>query len=647
MSLDKVIVVGGGLAGLSAAHTVLERGGRVLLLDKNAFMGGNSTKATSGINGALTRQQTRLGIQDSVDTFLADTAKSATSGKPSEPTAQAKVLVLNSASAVEWLGSAFNLDLSIVNRLGGHSFPRTHRGPERFPGMTITYALMEKFEAIAKADPYTAQVRTSTEATKLITDSNGTVIGVEWKNKKNGQTGKEFGSVVLATGGFGADFSKEGLLAQLRPDLLHLPTTNGDHCTGDGIKMGVAIGADAVDMNQVQVHPTGLVHPDEPNAKVKFLAAEALRGVGGLLITKDGERFCDDLGTRDYVSGEMFKHKGDPYRLVLNSTAAKEIEWHCKHYMGRGLMKRYEHGKDLAKDMGIPVDKLKKTFDDYNAAAEAKKQGKDLDPYKKRFFPAVPFKVDDYFYVAWVCPVVHYCMGGLRISPAGEVLNKAGAPIPGLFAAGEVTGGVHGNNRLGGSSLIDCVVYGRVSGDSSAKYLLTKTLKAASDPNARVARLAGHLSPELGAGISANISVDPASNRVRVDLSWPGAGSAVAAPSASSDSAAPAPAAETKSEAPAAAAPASKTITLDEVAKHNKESDCWVVVNGQVLDVTKFMHDHPGGKQAILLFAGRDASAEFNMLHKPDVVAKYAPEAILGNLDPKDVEKLKHAEKKL
>jgi len=638
----RVIVVGGGLSGLSAAHSVLERGGRVLLLDKNAFCGGNSTKATSGINGALTRQQQRLGIPDSVDKFLEDTAKSAVStygkgGKvipdSAEATPLAAALVINSAPAVEWLSSRFGLDLSIVNRLGGHSFPRTHRGKEKFPGMTITYALMEKLEDIAKKDPQRAQVKVNCRVTELLSH-NGAVVGCKYTTK-DGKTFTEHGPVVLATGGFGADFSDSGLLKQLRPELLPLPTTNGDHCTGDGMKMAANVGAHLVDMEQVQVHPTGLVHPDEPNAKVKFLAAEALRGCGGILLNKNGERFCDELGTRDYVSGEMMKFKGEPYRLVLNGLASKEIEWHCKHYMGRGLMKYFPTGEALAKEMGVPVSKLKATFDAYNQAAEAKKAGKDIDPFKKKFFPNGPWHVNDHFHAAWVTPVVHYCMGGIRINPEAEVLNKNGQPVPGLFAAGETTGGVHGNNRLGGSSLIDCVVYGRLSGDSAAKYLFSTSLNTLANPAyKRLGAVASHLAPGVQK-VVVEVSFGGGAGSQATTVQQPDATQSAPEPQGSI----PKDTSYAPLDAAAAPAQASKVYRLSEVAKHNKPDDCWVAVNGQVLNVTKFLPDHPGGAKAILLYAGKDASEEFNMLHKPDVVEKYAAYTIIGTLDPQDIKK--------
>merc|ERR1712050_821484 len=280
-----------------------------------------------------------------------------------------KVLCENSGQDVEWLIDAFDLDLSLVARLGGHSQPRTHRGKERFPGMTITYALIQMLEKIAEKTDR-ARIITKAEVFKLIMNGPA-VVGCEYR--KAGKVSKEFGPVVFASGGFGADFGSDSLLAKYRPDLLHLPTTNGEHCTGDAIKMGEAVGANSVDLECVQVHPTGLVKPDDPDAKVKFLAAEALRGVGGLVFSSEGKRFANELGRRDYVTGEMWKNK-PPFRLVLNKAAAAEIMWHCKHYTGRGVMKFYENGAELAKGMGVPLETLvDETEKHYQAAKKTEK----------------------------------------------------------------------------------------------------------------------------------------------------------------------------------------------------------------------------------------------------------------------------------
>lgn len=131
-------------------------------------------------------------------------------------------------------------------------------------------------------------------------------------------------------------------------------------------------------------------------------------------------------------------------------------------------MKRFESGADLAKDMGISEDKLKSTFDEYNQIAAGKKS----DPWGKKFFSVGDWKMDDFFHVAWMEPVLHYTMGGLEVNAQSQVMNKDGKPIPGLWASGEVAGGVHGANRLGGSSLLGCVVFGRVAGDEAAAYML-------------------------------------------------------------------------------------------------------------------------------------------------------------------------------
>lgn len=619
----KVIVVGGGLAGLSAAHSVLERGGRVLVIDKKEFLGGNSVKATSGINGALTTTQQQLKIQDSVEAFLKDTAVSA-SGLAADQSAVAsplnRVLVEESGPAVEWLKSYFDLDLSLVSRLGGHSFPRTHRGKERFPGMTITYALMEKFDDISKKSPELAQVVTLARVTRLVTDGTGAVVGVEFE--KNGVLYQETGPVIISTGGFAADFSKDSLLAKYRPDLLHLPTTNGDHCTGDGLKMAMAIGGSTVDMTAVQVHPTGLVHPDQPDSKVKFLAAEALRGVGGLMLDKNGLRFCNELGRRDYCTGEMWKRNAGPYRLLLNAAASKEIEWHCKHYRGRGLMKRFDNGTELAKEFGVAPEVLKKTFDDYNEVA-----ANGNDPFGKKYFHNAPFTMGEHYYVAIITPVNHYTMGGIQIDTNSNIVRADGTPIQGLYAAGEVAGGVHGKNRLGGSGLLGCVVFGRVSGSKAASYLLSNLSKPDSSASTAARRL-GAVTRQLQ--IIINVDTDKGTISTSTEQAAPASAPAAAAAAAP---AAAAPAAAAPAAAPAAAAANTDTeYSLDDVAKHNTDKDCWVVVNGQVLNVTTFLDRHPGGKGSIMLFAGRDASEEFNMLHKPDVIAKFAPEVVIGKL---------------
>jgi len=631
--MSRVIVIGGGLSGLSAAHTVLERGGNVLVLDKMAFCGGNSTKATSGINGALTRTQQDLGIPDSAETFYRDTAASALKGQFQENDGFMdpknnpylplnRVLAYHSAPAVHWLQDAFNLDLSLVGQLGGASFPRTHRGKEKFPGMTITYALMEKLEKIIEEHPHRATLLTKARATELITE-NGAVVGVKYE--KGGKTFTEHGPVVVATGGFGADFTENSILQQVRPEWAHLPTTNGPHCTGDGLKMCRAIGGGDVDLEWVQVHPTGMVHPDEPDAKVKFLAAEALRGAGGIILDNQGHRFVDELQRRDHVTGKMWDRKAGPYRLVLNSAAASQLTWHVEHYEGRGLMKKVNGGAELAALIGCPEANLSTTFNAYNKNS---KTGKPEPVTGKKFFPACPWSTNDSYYVAEITPVIHYTMGGVTCNEESAVTTSFpnGDVIPGVFVAGEVMGAVHGRNRLGGSSLLDCVVFGRVAGNSAARYQLGQLAS-------------GKVSAASGASGLVNLTIDPNTKSVTINFDGNTAPAAASAGPAGESGKIPRDTSydfdgEGNSDKAEKAEEGDKEYTMAEVAKHTTKDDCWVVVNGEVLNATSFLEEHPGGAKAIMLYAGKDATKEFNMLHEANVVKKYAPEIIIGTLKP-------------
>jgi len=637
--MPQVIIIGGGLGGCSAAHTVIQNGHNVVLIDKNAFLGGNSVKATSGINGAGTNVQKKLNIPDTADKFEEDTIRSATgikTGPCPPPYALGKVLTHESSSAVTWLNDSFSLGMDAVSRLGGHSFPRTHRNAAggKFPGMMITYALIQKLEEIAE-NSKVARIITRARVNELLTDSSGRVVGCKYI--KGGKTYEEHGPVVVSTGGYGAGVLFDNtLLKKVRPELGHLPTTNGEHCTGDGIEFSTAIGAGAVDLKDVQVHPTGLVAQNDPDNRIKFLAAGALRGEGGIILNKEGKRFTNDLGTRDYVTTSMWNDK-PPFRLVLNSRASGNIAWHCNHYIGRKVMKKFENGYELAKEMGVSPDTLKATFAEYNESARTKK-----DPYGLKFFAAAPISIDDDFHVAEVTPVVHYTMGGLLINDKAEVLyHNSTRPIPGLWAAGEVAGGVHGRNRLGGSALLEGVVFGRVAGKSVVQYLnssgistpvSTDSISAGStitikQPNGTIITISvGNDSTVTTSGVggsppapaSFDDLINAASHRGAISTDPTGTGGEGTVSRVG----------ETENKGTG-----KKVYTWEEIRKHNKDTDCWVVVNGQVLDVTDFMQDHPGGKMAIMTFAGKDATEEFNMLHEKTVIQKYAPEVVIGTLE--------------
>lgn len=630
MPSNPVVIVGGGLAGLSAAHEAYLHGANVVLLDKQGFLSGNSGKATSGINGALTRTQVLLGIPDLVEQFYQDTLATA---KDRANPALIKVLTYHSADAVHWLQEEFGLDLSIVLRLGGHSQPRTHRGKDtKFPGMTITYRLLETLENLAETEPDRIQILKNTQVVDLILDdkSPGVVLGVRHKNLQTKERGEVLGPVIMATGGYAADFTKNSLLRRYRPDIIDLPSTNGVHATGDGQKIIMKNLGVGIDMDKVQVHPTGLIDYEDKDAilgkatpRFLFLGAEALRGEGGIILNKHGDRFCDELGTRDYVSGEMLKQleKGNgPLRLVLNSQSDLRLEFHIKHYKQRKLLRTIS-GSDLASELGVPFEHIQETLEAYNAAAKGDKE----DPFGKKYFPTTPYDMekDNFYHVAYITRVLHFTMGGVKINDKTEVIFQSAndeVPFQGLYAAGEVAGGVHGHNRLGGSSLLACVVYGRLAANQATSYMMKK-LSSKASATERLNQISLH--------------IDPSSKRVIIDL---GEGNKpqdeprdalLAAPSGDG----PKKGSKKKEKVSKPFEIPSKTFTADEVAKHNKPDDCWVIVKNVVMDLTSFLDNHPGGRESIIKFAGQDATESFDMLHEDNVIARYAPECVLGRLE--------------
>jgi cytochrome b involved in lipid metabolism len=309
------------------------------------------------------------------------------------------------------------------------------------------------------------------------------------------------------------------------------------------------------------------------------------------------------------------KDKGKfPIRLVLNSKASNVLDFHTRHYSGRGLMKKMS-GKDLAKEIGCSPEHLQKSFSTYNDIAD----GKQKDPWGKKFFHNLPFNVDDTFHVAVMEPVLHFTMGGIEINDKAQVLNKDQQPFEGLFACGELAGGVHGANRLGGSSLLGCVVYGRVAGDSASSFLFQQSLKGSAGPASRLGQISLHLDPSAPGKLTVEWANGDAPSAIAAQAT-----SAVAGPS-------PTPTAN-KPNNPKTFTVPEKEFTMEEVAKHNTKGDLWVVVKGVVMDLSNWLDEHPGGPQAIMNFMGRDATEEFEMLHDDEVIPKYAPEQVIGRV---------------
>jgi FAD-dependent fumarate reductase len=475
-SRHSAIVIGTGLAGLSAASNLLSHNIPTLVIDRSPKPGGNSIKASSGINGSPTPYQTSIFPADT--TFYADTVKSAGSVLLDSPSPERKwreslitTLIRESGAAISWLVDK-GVDLSHVTQLGGHSAPRTHRGNEKTPpGYAIISTLLESL----KYNPnFTLSL--SSRVSEILQDSEHHVIGVKYVTstvKLDGEGAgedieiekKAFGPVIVASGGFAGD--SQGLLARYRPDLAALPSTN-DARPGSSDLL-TAVGAALVDMQFVQVHPTAFVDPKEPEMALKFLAAEMLRGEGGVLLRgRDGTRFVNEMQTRKAVTKAIMDDDEQmvgglrlwDVDLVMDEGSYKSAKSHVDFYMWKGLMHRGE-----VSELGPGAVASLQAYAD--AAASRSR-----DPFRRTSFGhwKLPHVTpESVVYIGKVTPAAHFTMGGVAINSNSEVLNGNREPIKGLWAAGEVTGGLHGENRLGGNALLESVVFGRRAGEGAAK----------------------------------------------------------------------------------------------------------------------------------------------------------------------------------
>ena len=468
-----IIIVGAGLAGVSATYeSYLNSKGKlkILLLEKEKKFGGNSIKATSGINILNSPLQKKQNISDSFELFYNDTIKS---GKGKSNPELVKILVNESNSVFNFF-TEIKANLVKLGILGGHSVPRTCSSNNSTIGFHLTSLL---FNQIIKLPNVTFSPN-STVIDLIYNKDNNTVNGVK-VNINNKEKNIKSKTVILTCGGFGHDFeSKDSLLKEFAPKLLNFSTTNGIQTTGSGIKIVRKIGGDLIHMDKIQLHPTGFVDPKDRFSKNKILAPELLRGVGGILINQKGERFCNELGTRDYVTEKIInncqkiKNKNNIEQiesfLILNENSTVKFGPNFKFYLKKGLFKKYKSFKRFAKNKKISSKNVERTINIYNDFANKKIS----DQFGKKIYPE-KFNLKEHIYVATISPVIHYCMGGIKINNETEVLSK-NKIIKGLYAAGEVTGGVHGENRLGGNSLLECVVFGRKAAKNSIKYIQLK-----------------------------------------------------------------------------------------------------------------------------------------------------------------------------
>ena len=487
-----VVVVGAGGAGMTAAITAAAEGKSVVILESQSMVGGNSVRATGGMNAGKTVYQDEnefgesAGVEKTLKTAaekyadnetitaLAKTVSEQWAAYQANPTGYfdsvelmeldtmiggkgindpelVETLCANSADAIDWLDE-HGITLHNVSSFGGASVKRIHR-PVNDEGKVVSvgsYMIPLLEENCEKAG---VKMMLDTTATEILTDANGAAVGV----KATGSTGETVTvnakAVVLATGGFGANLD---MVVKYKPELKGFMTTNAAGIQGQGIEMAEAIGAATVDMDQIQIHPT-------VEANTAALITEGLRGDGAVLINAEGKRFIDEVGTRDVVSAAEIAQTGSYSWLVVDQAMVDNSSV-IQGYIKKGYTVTGATYEELAKAMGVDEAALAETMNNWNGYVEAKN-----DPDFGRTSFANPLNTAPYYAIK-VTAGVHHTMGGLKINPNTEVLNENGEVIPGLFAAGEVTGGVHGANRLGGNAVADFTVFGRIAGAAASDY---------------------------------------------------------------------------------------------------------------------------------------------------------------------------------
>lgn len=440
-----VVIIGSGGAGLTSAIQAHELGLSPVILEKMDKLGGNTTRASSGMNAAETFVQLDHHIVDSFEDFYNETFIGG--GKMNNPELL-KFFTEHGALAIDWLDQ-HGIKLDDLTITGGMKTERTHRPSSLAP--IGGYLVNELLKYVAK---YQIPLFDNIKVTDLLTD-DGNITGI--KAQADREITINTKAVILATGGFGAG---KDLLAQYRSDLLNLRTTNQPGATGDGLKLAQKIGANLVDMDQVQVHPT--VQQDTPHA---FLIGEAVRGEGAILVNNSGQRFVNELDTRKNVTKAIDDLGGTGAYLIFDRDIRNRVKA-IEFYDHVGLVKTGQSIDELAEEIKVDPQTLKQTIYNWNGAVESQN-----DQTFGRTTGMERNISDGPFYAIHIAPAVHYTMGGVAINHKTQVLNTDNQVIKGLFAAGEVVGGLHGNNRIGGNSIAETVVFGRQAGQQAYKYL--------------------------------------------------------------------------------------------------------------------------------------------------------------------------------
>ncbi|MDR0267579.1 flavocytochrome c [Paenibacillus sp.] len=449
-----VVIIGAGGAGFSAALEAKQAGASVVVLEKMPTVGGNTLISGGEMNAANTWVQQKLGIKDSVELFAEDTLKGGDNvGNPE----MVRVLAENATAAAEWLKNDIKVNFLEDNlfQFGGHSVKRALI-PEGHTGAELITKLKTKLDDMG------IDLKTNTKADKLLSDESGKVNGVE-ATGANGNTITFHANkgVVIATGGFGSNIEmRKKYNSEFDEKYM---TTDAPGSTGDGIVMAQAVGASLTNMENIQTYPVC-----NPVTGVISLVADS-RFDGAILVNQGGKRFVEELERRDVISRAILAQEGGYAYQLWNQEIgdiSKTAEVHKDEYdmlVKEGVLYKADTLKEAAEFFKIDPKVLQETIDRVNKFA---KSGKDGD-FNHR--AGLKDMSKGPYYIEKAVPSVHHTMGGLVINKTTQVINDKGVPIPGLFAAGEVTGVIHGTNRLGGNAIADAITFGRIAGQEVAK----------------------------------------------------------------------------------------------------------------------------------------------------------------------------------
>lgn len=451
-----VVVIGGGGAGMTAAIEASLMGSSVIVLEKLPFIGGNTLISGSGYNAVNPRLQEAEDppVEDSLDFHFQQTFEGGDSIADPE---LVRVLVENALGGIYW-----TKELGMEWREGIFTVPGALHRRSNSPVLPLGIGFVDMYHRFLESPYSNIELLLETRAYELITE-DGRVVGVRATNADNNTViAMAASGVVMATGGFGSNIE----MRMYHDELWHvldrdIPTTNLPSLLGDGIVMGEAVGANLVGMDYIQLLPFGHVR----TGSLSGLVGNSMED--HIYVNMEGERFVNEGARRDDMTAATLAQTNSMMFAVIDSRSVPTGD--VLNFFGESHDMLVEYGhvyraytlEELAVLMGVPADALVQTVDEFNEAVDAGEDAFGRTSFAGRIEQPP-------FYAGPRMPTVHHTMGGLQIDVYARVIDTYGNAIPGFYAAGEVTGGIHGTNRLGGNALTDMTVFGRIAGESAA-----------------------------------------------------------------------------------------------------------------------------------------------------------------------------------